>query len=424
MESVLLEDNPHWTDAGAYDRFVRREALERLSALLSAKEVLAIIGARRVGKSTLAKLLIKELMQTGVEAKNIFFINLEKPLFIPYKSDAAYLEKVYDNYLKLAEPDTKKILYLFIDEIQVFRNWEVFVKSKYETGTIKFVITGSNASLLTSEFATLLTGRVLKMRLHSFSFTEFLAYRNIDVSNAIAIVQNRIAIQKAKEEYLKWGGYFPVISNPDERVKKQLLSNIAEDIILKDIVPRHKIKNAAEIRDLFYYLVSNAATLVNYASLAKKLGLDAKTVKEYIGYFEDNFLISLVSRYHNKLTETIKSAKKIYVNDNGFLNLGVNPERNFGNALENLVFTVLDSKGENITYLKENAEVDFFVNDFLIQVAYSINDDRTRSRELKAFDEFRKPKYKAVLVTFDTNETLNDTRIISFDRFVLTNVLG
>ncbi len=420
MESILLEDNPHWTNADAYGQFVRREALAQAEGLLAAKEIVAIIGSRRVGKSTLARLLIRELMRTGIEAKNIFFINLEKPLFIPYKNDATYLEKIYEAYLKLAEPDEK--IYFFIDEIQIFQNWEVFVKSKYETGNVKFVITGSNASLLTSEFSTLLTGRVLKVQLHSFSFTEFLNYKKIDVSNNIAIVQNRIAIQKAKEEYLKWGGYFSVISNSDEQIKKQLLTNIAEDIILKDIVVRHKIKNASEIRDLFYYVVSNAATLLNYASLAKKLGLDAKTVKEYIGYFEDNFLVSLVSRHHNKLTEAIKSAKKIYVNDNGFLNLGINPERNYGNALENLVFTVLNSKGRSPAYLKENSEVDFLVENNLIQVAYSIEDDKTRNRELKAFNEFRKPKQKALLITFDSNETLKDIEIMSFERFVLTNV--
>lgn len=175
MESVLLEDNPHWTNGNAYEGFIRREALDKARSLLAAQEILAIVGARRVGKSTLAKLLIGELMYSGVEARNIFFINLEKPLFIPYKNDAVYLEKIYETYVKLAEPDAGKKIYCFIDEIQIFKNWEAFVKSKYETGCIKFIITGSNALLLTSEFATLLTGRVLKMQLHGFNFTEFLS---------------------------------------------------------------------------------------------------------------------------------------------------------------------------------------------------------------------------------------------------------
>jgi len=418
MESILLEDNPHWVNVDAYDSFVTRELLVQAKKLLEAKEVLAIIGARRVGKSTLAKLLIKTLIKKEVAPKNIFFINLEKPEFIPYKEDATYLGKIFDAYVKLAEPNLQSKVYFFIDEIQIFKNWELFLKSKYENSNIKFVITGSNSSLLTSEFSTLLTGRVLKLRLHSFSFKELLAYKKIDVSTKLDIVQNKIAIFKAYEEYIKWGGYFSVISNSDELVKKEILKNIAEDIILKDIVPRYKIKNSAVIKDLFFYVVSNVATLLNYSSLAAKLGIDAKMVKEYISYFEDNFLITLVSRHHNKLTETIKSSKKVYANDNGFLNLGINPNRNIGNALENLVFASLMQKNKAMYYLQEKNEIDFLCENTMIQVSYSIDDEKTRKRELNALAAFDE-KYDKVLVTDETDATLEGVEVMSYVSFEL-----
>ena len=114
-----------------------------------------------------------------------------------------------------------------------------------------------------------------------------------------------------KDEYLKWGGYYNVISVNDVMIKKETLKNIAEDIILKDIVPRYNIKNSSAIKDLFYYVVSNATTVLNYSTLAKKINIDAKMIKEYIGYFEDNFLIATIPVYHTKLTEQIKSAKKL-----------------------------------------------------------------------------------------------------------------
>ena len=322
MESILLEDNKHWFDSFCYDNFTTRELLVKALDFLHTKEILAIIGARRVGKSTLAKLMIKELLKE-VEAKNIFFINLEKPAFIPFKEDASYLEKIFDAYLKLANPDISKKIYFFIDEIQIFKNWEVFIKSKYENSNIKFIITGSNSSLLTSNYATVLTGRVLKLRLYSFNFKEFLQYKKIDISSKLLIIKNKIDIKRAFDEYMKWGGYFSVISNENEEVKKEILKNIAEDIILKNIVPRYNIKNSSQIRDMFFYVVSNATNTVNYSTLSNKLGIDAKTVKDYITYFEDNFLISQISNYHNKLSEQIKSAKKIYLNDNGFLNLSI-----------------------------------------------------------------------------------------------------
>jgi len=419
MESILLNDNQHWVNEKAYDGFVQRELLEKALAFLEAKEILAIIGARRVGKSTLLKLIIKSLLTKGIETKNIFFINVEKPSFVPYKNDAQYFETIFDEYIKIAEPDLEKKIYFFIDEIQIFEHWEVFLKSKYENSNIKFIITGSNSSLLTSNYASLLTGRVLKLRLNSFSFTEFLTYKNIDFSSKIQITKNKIMIHKAQEEYMKWGGYFSVISNDNEDVKREILKNIAEDVILKDIVPRYHIKNSQIIRDLFYYVVSNSTTILNYSSLAKKLGIDAKMIKEYILYFEDNFLVTLLSKYHNKLSESIKSSKKIYLNDNGFLNLGVNPKRNKGASLENLVFLELDSVCKDIYYLKENREIDFKCSHIFVQVSYSLADENTFKREVNAFSDFSDDTVKhALLITNNENAIHENIEIIEFSKFV------
>lgn len=405
MESILLEDNPHWVNPTPYEGYTSREQLDSALRYMSAKEVVAIVGARRVGKSSLARLMIKELLKS-VSPKNIFFINLEKPAFIPYKNDPSYLETIYEAYLKLAQPNMDEKIYVFLDEVQIFTNWEVFVKSRYENSNIKFIVTGSNSSLLTSTYATVLTGRVLKLSLASFNFREFLAYKEIDFSNRIAITSNKIAIKRAVDEYLRWGGYYSVFSNDDETLKKELLKNIAEDIILKDIVPRFSVKNSAAIRDLFYYITSNAATTLNYASLAKKLFMDPKTVKEYVDYFEDNFLIRRISKYHTKLTAQINSAKKVYMSDNGFLNLGISPERNMGAMLENAVSNHWSS--EDVTYLLENKECDFYVKNQLYQVSYTIQDEKTRKREIDALDYFMEEfaVNESVLVTYDANETI------------------
>jgi len=422
MKSILLEDNPHWLDNNAYNDFIDREILKKAILFLDTKEVIALIGARRVGKSTIAKLLIKELLKT-TKAKNIFFINLEKPEFIPYKNDASYLNNIYDEYLKIAAPFMNEKIYFFIDEIQIFQNWEVFIKSKFENSNIKFIITGSNSSLLTSNYATVLTGRVLKLQIYSFNFKEFLNYKKIEHSSLLEQTANKIEISRAKDEYLKWGGYYSVISNDDEMIKKEQLKNIAEDIILKDIVPRYKIKNSQAINDLFYYVVSNATTTINYSTLSKKIGIDAKMIKEYIAYFEDNFLVSTLPMYHNKLTEQIKSSKKLYMNDNGFLNLGVRRSKNMDSALENLVFTVLNQVDENITYIKDTYEIDFFNSKFLIQVLYDIEDEKTKKRELNAFKYFEKISSNCLLITYDTNSSVDNINIISIDYLMLNPLI-
>jgi len=418
MDSILYEDNPHWTDKKAYDGFVPRKVLNQALSYLEAKQVIALIGARRVGKSTIAKLMIRELLKK-TETKNIFFINLEKPEFIPYKHDAGYLGKIFDAYLKLADPNKNEKIYFFIDEIQIFDNWEVFIKSKYENSRIKFVITGSNSSLLTSNYATVLTGRVLKLRVHSFSFTEFLTYRGIPFASPLERASHKIEIARLKEEYLKWGGYYDVISVRDEKIKKETLKNIAEDIILKDIVPRYSIKNSEEIRDLFYYIVSNTATILNYSRLARKINIDAKSIKEYIGYFEDNFLVTTLPNYHAKLTEQIKSAKKLYLNDNGFLNLGVNRSLNNGTRLENWVFTVLQQRSEEVTYVKAVKEVDFYSENVLYQVTYDMEDERTKKREIEAFYSFGNLSEKYCLITFDTKEEIEGIDCKTIDEFVI-----
>ncbi len=422
MESIISEDNPHWLNTSIYEQFEQRGILQKAISLLYTKEILAIIGARRVGKSTIAKLLINELLQE-VDTKNIFFINLEKPDFIPYKDDASYLNKIYESYLKLANPNMNEKIYFFIDEVQIFKNWEVFVKSKYENSNIKFIITGSNSSLLTSNYSTVLTGRVFKLQVHSFSFLEFLTYKKIEYATTLDQISNKIEISRAKDEYLKWGGYYSVISSSDEGIKKEYLKNVAEDIILKDIVPRYKIKNSTAIRDLFYYVVSNATTALNYSTLAKKIGIDAKMIKEYIEYFEDNFLISTISANHNKLTQQIKSTKKIYCNDNGFLNLGINRSKNSGNILENMVFTIFNQKENEITYVKDKYEIDFCIdNKELYQVSYDITDEKTKKRELDAFKYLNHDNSnKNILITYDTNKHNDTIDIVSLEKFIFTS---
>lgn len=419
MESILLEDNKHWNDTKAYDGFIGRKVLGKAISYLSTKQVIALIGARRVGKSTLAKLMIKELLKT-VNAKNIFFINLEKPEFIPYKKDASYLNEIFDSYLKFINPNIEQKIYFFIDEIQIFQGWELFIKSKYENSNIKFIITGSNSSLLTSDFATTLTGRVLKLFVESFSFSEFLNYKNIPHSSKLERITNEIQISRAKDEYLKWGGYHDVISVENESVKKDILKNIAEDIILKDIVPKHNIINSSQIKDLFHYVVSNATTTLNYTTLSRKIEIDAKTIKEYIKYFEDNFLVSTISSYHTKITQQIKSAKKLYISDNGFLNLGVRRSLDNGANLENIVFLALKQPCKEVVYIKENYEIDFKCEDELIQVSYKMDSEKTKKRELRVFANFDKEKrYKHKIITYDKSGSFENIQMIKIEDFLL-----
>jgi len=412
VKNILIEQNPHWQ--GKAKTYIKREKLTQLIAYLPSRQIITISGIRRCGKSTLAKEAINHLIQSGVNPYNILFVNLEQPYFLEYQHDANYLNTLYDEYLKLANPQGKT--YVIFDEIQFFKNWQVFIKSKYESSDIKFIITGSNSSLLSNDLNTLLSGRTLGIHLDTFSFQEFLDYKEIAYHTEIERISNRIEIARAKEEYLQWGGFYEVFDEPNIQVKKEILIAYAKNIIYQDIVPRYGIRNSSELERLFFYLLSNATSIVNYSKLAEIFDISTQKVKEYIGYFEDVFLLKRIDRHHNKPKEKIRSAKKIYVKDNGFLEIAPKHSKNLGMKLENLVYNILSLTDSEVSYLREKYEVDFFSQNILYQVAYDLEDEKTRKRELGAFNYFKNERTKGCrVVTFDTNEVIDGIEVLSFD---------
>lgn len=417
MKNILIEQNKHWKNE-TYTSVVR-EKLTKLIDYLPLKQIITITGMRRCGKSTLVKQAINHLVSNNVEVKNILFINLEHPYFLEYKHDANFLNTIYEEYLKLMNPKGK--VYCVFDEIQYFDNWQVYVKSKYENSDIKFIITGSNSSMLSNDLNTLLSGRSLNIHLDTFSFSEFLAYKNIDYHDEFSRIANKIDIARAKDEYLQWGGFYEVFEIDDTLIKQELLVSYAKNIIYQDIVPRYNIRNSEVVERLFFYLLSTASGVLNYTTLSKTFDVSDKTIKEYINYFEDTFMLKRIDKFHNKPKEKIKSSKKVYVLDNGFLQIAPKHSKNLGLALENMVFNVLNQKSESVTYLKDTYEVDFYSQNILYQVSYDINNEKTKKRELNAFKHFKvNEETKSKLITYETNELIDDVECIGLENFVLS----
>ena len=416
MKELLISQNSHWI--GTKLDFIKRDKLSTLLEYLPLKQIITISGIRRCGKSSLAKQAINHLIESGVDPYNIFFINLEQPYFLEYKSDANYLNTIYEEYLKLANPQGK--IYVIFDEIQFFSNWQVFIKSKYESSDIKFIITGSNSSMLSNDLNTLLSGRSLNIHLDTFSFSEFLDFKEINHSNEIEKINNKIAIKRAVEEYMNWGGFYEVFSIENENLKKEILLSYAKNIIYQDIIPRYNIRNSEVVERLFFYLLSNSCAILNYTTLAKIFEISDKTIKEYINYFEDVFLLKRLDKFHNKEKEQIKSQKKIYTLDNGLLQLSTKFSQNFGQKLENLVFNVLNQNNENLTYLRDNYEIDFYTNKTLYQVSYKMDDEKTLNREINSFKYFNEDKTKeSKIITLNESKNIDDIEVISIDEFIL-----
>ena len=416
MKNILVEQNPHWN--GDLQHYVKRDQLHKLISYLPLRQIITITGIRRCGKSTLAKQAINHLIANGTPPENILFVNLEQPLFLEVRHDPSYLHTLYETYLQLINPQGQ--LYILFDEIQFFDHWQVYIKSQYEQSTNKYIITGSNSSMLSNELTTLLSGRSLSIHLQTFSFTEFLDYKDIPYKNDLEKITHKIEIQRAKDEYLQWGGFYEVFSIEDAVIKKELLTSYAKNIIYQDIIPRYGLRNSEVVERLFFYLLSNVTGILNYTSLSQVFGISSKSIREYIHYFEDVFLLQRIDKFHNKPKERIKSSKKIYALDNGFLQIAPKHLADLGKALENMVFITLNQRDTELTYQKERYEVDFYSQQILYQVAYDISDEKTRKREVNAFTHFKQvEKAQCTLITYDSNEQLEAVDVVSLDVFLL-----
>lgn len=413
IKQNLIEQNIHWF--GELPFFVERNKLAQLIDYLPLKQIITITGIRRCGKSTLAKQAIRHLLQTGVDSQNILFVNLEQPCFLEHHQDGNYLTTIVDIYRQLCNPQGK--IYIILDEIQYFTNWQVYVKSQYESSKIKFIITGSNSSMLANDLNTILSGRSLNIHLDTFSFSEFLRYKKIAHNTELERLKNKIMINNAKDEYLLWGGFYEVFTIDDIRIKADLLISYARNIIYQDIVPRYSIRNSEIVERLFFYLLSHSCSVLNYTTLAQTFGISDKTVKEYINYFEDVFLFKRIDRFHNKPKERIKSKKKLFTLDNGLLQIAPKNSQNLGNALENWVFIHLNAHSQSVHYIQTSKEIDFLADNALYQVCYDLEDEKTRKREMSAFKNFTNPK--KYLITYKDNEQIEAVKVTSIENFLL-----
>lgn len=416
FEEVIVEQNTHWQDI-SYDAGVKRSVFEKAVSFLDNDFILSICGVRRGGKSTLLKQIINHLVEVKeVKPGNILFLNLEDPVFNYYKDDVRYLEHVYQDYLKLKSPEGR--LYIFLDEVQFFKDWQVFVKSKYEKKGVKFIVTGSNSLLLSSDMATLLSGRTLGIDIYPFSFPEVLNARGIDGKDAAGVLSLKNTVKQLLDDYLVYGGFPEVIFETAPSIKKEILKNYYQNIFFNDIVPRFEIKKNQFAEKLLYYLLSNVSSQFSYNNLSKVIALADKTVKEYTGYFEQSMILFGVDRFSPSLGKQMTGPRKYYAIDNGLVNaIAFKLSENLGPMFENLIAIDILRKGGKFFYYQtaNQKEVDFFIPDDehkLVQVCYELKHDKTRKREITGLLAVMKETgvNESLLVTLDEEEEIREGR--------------
>lgn len=336
-----------------------------------------ITGPRRVGKSVFALLML--------QGKNFAYLNFDdNQLLEKWDEDLAMsaLDDVYPDYD-----------FMLLDEIQNLPDWDLWVSKLYRRGK-NLIITGSNANMLSSEMATVLTGRYLQIEMLPFSLEETMRWKNISPDREEQATQ---AIVLA-DDYMRNGGYPETI--PARSITKSYLSTLFDSILLKDVAQRHNVRNTTDLYDLATYLLSNFCNPISANELAGELGMSSvATTKKFCDYLNEPYLFFYLPRFNNKLKLMNKAPKKAYVVDNGFVqSTAFNLSENLGRLLENQVFVELLRRGyipgQTLFYYRtrNDKEIDFVTRkgtkvEQLIQVCYDMTSEKTRKRELDALVE-------------------------------------
>jgi hypothetical protein len=404
---------------------LKKEQLLTLSYISRTKEpfgrkwldsnlIKVVLGPRRAGKSVFSLMLLKD--------RPFMYFNFDDEMLA---SAGGIGTNDLMRELHAAYGQVNTILF---DEIQNLPNWELFANRLHREG-YNLVLTGSNAQLLSKELATHLTGRHMPIEILPFDFNEFLRAKKFKVNHEYAsLPERRGELLNLMENYLLNGG-FPevVVNNVDSRA---YLDVLLDSLLFKDVVKRHRVKFSTQMGSLANHLVNNFASLYTIRKLIKALDLKStSTIEKYIEYLEEAYLVFSLLRYSPKSIERIKSPRKIYVVDNGFINAkAVQHSPNSGKLMENLVFMELVKRGNQpnreLFYYKtrNDREIDFVLKKGyevveLMQVSYDSTGQDVEDRETKALIEAGEElniEKLTVLTWNEKREVKKDGKIVRF----------
>lgn len=392
LKALLKEQNDQIKDVR---ELVKREMLDEIKEKRS-DLIVIVSGLRRAGKSTLMNEIRKDHLHES------YFVNFDDERLFDFTiADFQLMQEL------LTELYGEKKIYFF-DEIQNIQGWERFARRLHDNGK-KVYVTGSNASMLSREMGTHLTGRHLSYSLYPYSFKEFLYFKKYELPiPEILTTTEKSTIKRHFNEYIDVGGIPEFVKNRDELYIKTLYENI----LYRDIITRYNLKDEKALKTTVFFAASNIAKEISYNNIRKLSGLSsATTIKEYFEYLENSYLAYLLPRFSTSLKVQVYSNKKVYFTDTAIARiLGFRTSEDYGRILENTVFMELKRESKEVYYHKENKECDFVIRDGYniteaIQVTQSLENTDTRKRELDGMlDAMKAYKLKEGLILTDDTE--------------------
>ncbi|MGB9498189.1 MAG: ATP-binding protein [Dissulfuribacterales bacterium] len=361
-----------------------------IAPYLSQREIIILTGVRRSGKSSLMRLICADLIEKkSIPERNILYLNFEDERLVSFT--VSDFEPLYETFIELDDPQGRK--FLFLDEIQNVAGWEKWLNRLYEFEDVKIFVTGSNASLLSSETAGALTGRNRQVVTWPFSFREFLMMRGCSYNEKTLYQrEKRAEIKRQLQKYMELGGFPEVLKTGDVT----LLEQYYRDILYRDVLSRHTIKNIKEIKELALYLASNPATIQSYKNMRNLIGVrSVNTVKSYLAALHDVYLFFFTDIFDYSIKRQIYNPSKVYSVDTALAGaISFQFSKNQGHLYENMVFLELKRRYKEIYYgrSRKGKEVDFILKKGLqvmeaIQVSVTLADEKTLQREIQSMLE-------------------------------------
>ena len=357
VDQVYMEYNPWWEEEyGTEEMIERTSVLKKVEKWMDDKTIIILTGLRRVGKTTIMKLLIRKLIEKGIAPGDIFYVSLDD-----YALDSRSILDIVNDYRTLQKLPVDRKIYLFLDEVAFKDRFHQQLKNLYDRQNVKIVATSSSSSVLRDKGA-FLTGREIVIKLFPLEFSEYLVFRNIEIKK-----RDRHLMEKHFEDYLQTGGLPGYVLNP----QREYLQTVIDDIIYKDIIAYHNIRNNEVVKEFFLLLMERAGKQMSINKMSNILKISPDTAKRYLSLFEETYLVYTVSR-HGNTNEQLLSPPKLYACDLGIRHLFTG-FRDKGSIFENYVFLVIKNRNPRfVNYVYENGvEIDFLIDKkLLLEVKY------------------------------------------------------
>ena len=390
--------------------------------IATGREAVAIVGVRRCGKTTILFQIMDALLGDGAERRSMLYVNFEDHRFSPHL-EVELLDRIVSLFNEEVSPAGPK--YIFLDEPQEVPGWERWVRGLYDRNcSVRIFVTGSSSSMMSSDLSTLLTGRNITFSTGPFSFAEYLSFLSVDAVEAPTPVEayklnlaNRGAIAYHLARYMEQGGFPEALKSASDLRRITLLQQYFDDILAKDVVHRHRLRNPRMLRDLALVLMSDVSKLASLGRLSRAMGTSASSVSSLLAHLEEARLLATTYFFSFSTRESVSVQKprKIYAADTGMRNAVVaRHSQDVGHLAENLVHNHLTASGWQPTYWKERVEVDFVLgrtSPVPVNVCFS---EEIPDRELQGLERFYE-RFGNDFAWLVTKSTFREERIAGSD---------